>query len=168
MQRIVPVELLREHFDYCPVTGRVTHRIGTRRSPIGFEAGYVRKDDGYRVVKVLFEGRRVQIMVHVVAWAIHYGEYPNGEVDHENTVRTDNWIANLREATRSQNNANKNKVGTLPKGVTFDRKHKTKPYKAQLKTEGKNRYLGNYADPVQAHQTYMTEAGKVFGEFARA
>lgn len=167
MDRVVPVAHLRARYRYCAQSGKITHRYGCSKAPIGSEAGTLRPD-GYRVIKVPFEGKRVQIMAHVVAWAMHHGEYPPDEVDHENTIRTDNWIDNLRDANRSQNGANRPKRGLLPKGVTFDKNHKSRPYKAQIKCNGKNRFLGHFVDPMAAHQAYLTEATKAFGEFVRA
>ena len=40
---------------------------------------------------------------HRLAWFLHYGYWPENDVDHINNQRQDNRIANLREATRSQN-----------------------------------------------------------------
>lgn len=40
---------------------------------------------------------------HRVAWAIHFGEWPQNDIDHINRVRSDNRICNLRDVTRSQN-----------------------------------------------------------------
>ena len=100
MIRIVPPEALREMFNYCPISGKVTHRISRGRAFAGDEAGSIR-DDGYRVIKVSYEGRRVQMMAHIIAWAIHHGHYPETEIDHHDTIRTNNAIHNLRPANRS-------------------------------------------------------------------
>lgn len=44
---------------------------------------------------------------HRVAWAIHHGSWPNGEIDHINGDPSDNRIANLRDVTRSINMRNR-------------------------------------------------------------
>lgn len=59
---------------------------------------------------------------HRVAWAITYNRWPIGDIDHINRNRQDNRIANLREATRSENLRNKrlqdnNKSGII--GVSW-------------------------------------------------
>lgn len=43
---------------------------------------------------------------HRVAWAIFYGETPEGEVDHINGNRSDNRIENLRCVSKSSNQRN--------------------------------------------------------------
>lgn len=46
-----------------------------------------------------------QFLAHRVAWAIHYGEWPE-VVDHVNGDRTDNRIENLRSVSQRQNAMN--------------------------------------------------------------
>jgi hypothetical protein len=168
MNRTIPIEFLRNLFSYCPLTGILSYKQGAGPAKPGDEAGS-RNKKGYRYVKVSWEGQRIQIMSHVIAWAIHYGMWPVGDVDHENTVRDNNWIANLRQASRSQNLANRRNIGALPKGVTFDKGCAKKPYRAQIQiSKGKNKYLGNYTDPADAHAIYMFHAVNLYGEFARA
>lgn len=73
------------------------------KAPKGKRAGTVRPD-GYRQImvdaKCYFE--------HMLAWYFATGIWPKNDVDHKNMVRNDNRLSNLREATRSQSNFNKN------------------------------------------------------------
>lgn len=78
------------------------------------------RDDGYITVSL----DRVFIRAHRVAWAVHHGTWPDGEIDHVDHVRTNNRIANLRDVTRTENRRNHslskaNTSGTT--GVTWDR-----------------------------------------------
>ena len=43
---------------------------------------------------------------HRVAWALHHGEWPAGQIDHINGVRSDNRIENLRVVSHSDNQKN--------------------------------------------------------------
>lgn len=49
---------------------------------------------------------KVVMQAHIVAWCIHYGTWPDGEIDHINGDRADNRIGNLRKVTRSENRRN--------------------------------------------------------------
>ena len=44
---------------------------------------------------------------HRVAWLYAYGEFPKGDLDHINRVKTDNRLCNLRVVTSFENSQNK-------------------------------------------------------------
>src|SRR3546814_1788886 len=48
----------------------------------------------------------IPLLAHRVAWAIHYGEWPNGQIDHINGDPSDNRIANLRDVSALENARN--------------------------------------------------------------
>jgi len=75
---------------------------------------------GYRSGRV----HRVFIFAHRVAFAMHYGRWPNKFIDHINGNRIDNRICNLREVTQTENARNcklqsRNKSGVT--GVHFNK-----------------------------------------------
>lgn len=156
----ISIEVLRETFLYKPNTGEFLNRR------TGKVAGTI-NEDGYRVVKVVVDGRRVQIAVHKAAYAMHHGVYAKGEVDHRNTKRLDNRSRNLRDSTRAQNQANTRRRGKLPKGVAKSGR-KSKPFKAQIKVAGKNITIGRFGCKKSAHAAYIAKAKEVHGAFARA
>ncbi len=89
------------------------------------------------------------------------------DVDHINRDKLDNRKANLRLATRSQNQAN-----TLPKkdsksglkGVSWYKKnHK---WVAGVRINRKFIYLGAFSDKYNAAKAYDKKAVELFGEFA--
>jgi hypothetical protein len=49
---------------------------------------------------------RHHLKAHRVIWLLHYGRWPNGDIDHINGVRSDNSIDNLREVGRAGNQRN--------------------------------------------------------------
>lgn len=99
---------------------------------------------------------------HRLAWMFVHGEDPEKfEIDHVNGLRADNRILNLRKVTRQQNNMNMRSRGQWPKGVY---KHRSK-FVAQIKFKGEGKYLGSFGTPEEAHEVYVKEAEKLFGEF---
>ena len=90
-------------------------------------------------------------MAHRLAWLYHYGQWPNGDLDHINEVKDDNRISNLREATRAQNmqNVRRHKHNTSGyKGVSWmpDR-HK---WRAYIFVNYKQQHIGLYNSPEEA------------------
>lgn len=156
----IPVDYLRSRYKYDPATGAITLRGSKSRKRCGSILG------GYRVVKVPYEGRRVQIAAHKLAWALHHGVMPDHEVDHRDLNRRNNRIRNLRKASRGQNLVNRPNVGALPKGVTLSRR-KNLPYQAQVTINGFYKYLGCYKTADEAHQAYLHHAVPAWGEYLR-
>lgn len=81
------------------------------------------------------------VMAHRVAWAIKYGKWPAGDIDHINGDRTDNRIENLRVVTTQDNNKNlalRKSNSTGIHGVTMFRKK----WRAQIGHNGRQIHLG--------------------------
>jgi len=160
---------VRNLLDYNPQTGalvwKVDVKVGRGRVAIkaGTEAGHVRSD-GQRIVGI--DGKEYR--AHRLIWLHVYGEWPNGEVDHINVDRTDNRLANLRLATRRQNQANMKRCAQNTsgfKGVCFDKARGK--WMAYVASKGKRIYLGRYSSPEAAHLAYCKAADRIYGEFAR-
>lgn len=101
---------------------------------------------------------------HRVAWLYHYGEWPNGFVNHIDADRTNNAIENLRIATSAQNAARRPTKrdiapsrGVFPQGVG---------YVARLHHGGKRHYLGYFSTAAEARAVYEARAKEIHGEFA--
>ena len=128
---------------------------------IGKKAG-VENSQGYWVIG-LFKNH---LYAHRLAWLYVHGEWPEHHIDHINGDRSDNRIANLRESTNSENMQNikgpraDNKFNLL--GVCFDKQRQK--FLAQIRLNGKNKYLGRFDNPDSAHEAYMT-AKREFHEF---
>lgn len=157
-------ERLRECLSYEPETGVFTRRASKYRSSrVGGVAG---ADNGWGYVQINVGGRLHR--AHRLAWLYVYGVWPCGHLDHINGDRADNRIANLRKATRSQNNANtpvrvNNKCGL--KGVVYA-KH-AKRWRARLTVDRRQIHLGYFERAEDAQAAYAAAAQKHFGEFAR-
>lgn len=158
-------DVLRATFDYDPISGlliwKVCNCFGERRK--GKEAGTVSTKDGYKRFK--WNGRR--FLTHRVIWKLVYGVDPGDQIDHDDGNRANNAIGNLRDATRPQNQQNRHVVaGALPKGVYFDKDRSM--FVAQIKTRQRKQYIGSFATSTAAHDAYVAEAKRHFGEFACA
>lgn len=109
-----------------------------------------------------------QYLAHRLIWWLHYGVWP-AYIDHVNGNRADNRIANLREATGTQNLYNRgamsnNKCGL--KGACF--RAKTNLWRAQICVNGVDIHLGSgFHTAEEAHAAYCRAAVKYHGEFAR-
>jgi hypothetical protein len=79
----------------------------------GTEALTARKGRGYPHGCVLGH----YLGAHRVLWALHYGTWPVGELDHINGDPADNRIVNLREVTRKVNARNTKRMSTNTSGI---------------------------------------------------
>lgn len=103
-------------------------------------------------------------LAHRLAWLFCYGDWPEGQIDHINRVRSDNRLSNLRIATASENQMNVRGRGPFKKGVTL---HETQRFQAQIKRDGRNYYLGLYDTEAEANAAYGGASKVLFGEFRR-
>jgi hypothetical protein len=92
---------------------------------------------------------------------------PDGmEVDHINGNGLDNRRANLRLATREQNNANRRPQPASLSGFLGVQKYREK-WRAGLSYSGRRIKLGTYDTPEEAAKAYDSRAKELFKEFAR-
>lgn len=156
---------VRKALNYCPDTGEFTWcgRHGCRGD--GGRAGRV-TDRGY--INIAIDGRAYR--AHRLAWLYQFGVWPSAEIDHINGQRSDNRIANLREATRTQNSANQRARGSIAsfKGVHIKSGNLQKKFEARIWTGEKYKTLGTFSTPEEANAAYYEAAKKLHGEFARA
>ena len=160
-------ERLRTLMHYDADTGLFTWKVtrgGSRKKPTQCING----SNGYVVIRVDHRLYRA----HRLAWLYVHGRWPVGEVDHINGIRHDNRIANLREATRTQNNGNSKMFVTNTsgfRGVVKDMgggRIWTGRWRAQISKGDKCVSLGTFATKEEAHAAYLAAAQEHFGEFA--
>lgn len=162
-----PLERVRELLQYDPITGIFKWRVDRGGCKAGDVAGTKGTSD---YVNIYIEGRGYR--AHILAWGLMTGEWPDYEIDHANRDKLDNRWLNLREATRSENNANTrrprhNKSGL--KGVSRYRAGESygKPWQAGIRHNNKSIHIGHYATKEEAHAAYCAKGRELFGEYFR-
>lgn len=155
---------LKEILHYDPETGAFTWLVTRGRMAIeGAPAGTTTKKGGRRIG---IDGRYYH--AHRLAWFYVYGNWPEDQIDHRDLDSGNNRITNLREATNSQNGANKrrsDKNQSGYKGVAY--KPVLGKWIAQIKHNTKVIHIGCFDDPALAHEAYAAKARELHGEFAR-
>jgi len=161
-ERIVKEELTAEHLRellyYNPETGEFTWRVSCRGTSAGDMAGSS-GSEGRRHIVIGY----ARYKAHRLAWLYVYGEFPKKLIDHINGDPTDNRIANLREATMSENLHNQrmahshNKSGIL--GVQW-RPTKNK-FRARIVVAGKEHHLGHFDTAEDAQAAYLEAKAKL-------
>lgn len=121
---------------------------------------------GYRVIA--YRHKYPAQLYHRMIWLWHNGYLPE-EIDHKDTIKSNNQIENLRECTVEQNKANRHgnknrKYGLSFKGVDL---HKGKKFRARLIHHGVYIHLGIFDTEEAAGNAYVEAAKKLSGEFAR-
>ena len=149
-------EEARQFFSYNSETGDLVWRVSpNNRVPVGH---VVRAKDGGGYYHVKFRG--VVYKVHRVAWLITTGSWPVHFIDHINRNRADNRIANLREATPTENQFNKD---SPYRGVSYRKSRNA--YIARITVGGVRRYLGYFKNMSDAERAYRQAARAYYPEF---
>jgi len=158
------VDYLRKRLSYCSETGRMFWRdcadMSNRwRAQFAGKEAFTAVCGGYRTGSI----DDAKFKAHRIAWAIHYGEWPSGQIDHKNGVRADNQIENLRVATQQENMRNRamnrnNTSGTC--GVTWCKRQKK--WKVQIKVDGRMIHLGLF-DSLDDAAAARAEASARYG-----
>lgn len=121
----IDMDLLRQTYYYCP-TGHLRKVVPQS----GRKVEYLLPNDYvYSYLGDKF------IPTHRLIYALHNGDPGNFDVDHEDQDKRNNKIANLRKATRGENNQNisaaQSNNATGVRGVSQDKKQGT--WAAELK-----------------------------------
>lgn len=142
--------LLWKNLPHFNTNGRVGEPIGT-----------FHKSSGY--LRVQIDGERYG--VHMLTWLYHFGEYPESDIDHEDTDKTNNLICNLRLAgDRNTWNTPKYRNNTSGfKGVTWHAK--TGKWLARVTCRGVTYRLGSFETSESASRAVEAKRSELHGEF---
>lgn len=168
MRALLTIDYLYSILHYDSQTGIFTWRVTkSAKAPAGKRAGSIERKKG-----AINHRRHIAIdgvfyYEHRLAWLYFWGCWPTFDVDHRNGKSEENFIDNLREATKSQNGANVPKPRTaddLPLGVYFV-KAKGR-FGAQIKKLGEREWLGLHDTADDAAAAYAEAAHRIHGEFS--
>jgi hypothetical protein len=154
---------VRAILDYDPDTGEFRWKTTRGHAQKGALAGS--KDrKGYITIRVNF----TLCYAHRLAWLVTHGFWPENQIDHIDCDKSNNRISNLREATNSQNQANRgidcrNTSGR--KGVSWN-KSKGK-WEARTRINNEQKFIGYFDDIHSASIAYNSAVSSNFGEYAR-
>lgn len=132
----------------------------------GDRAGAVRcnKESSWREIGI----NGVRYKEHRLAWLYSNEAWPSEEIDHINRNPLDNRLDNLREATRSQNQANALRPQRCrPKsGYKGVYRGKSGRWFSHVSVDGILIRLGRFDSPAEAHETYKAKIRELRGDFA--
>lgn len=175
-------ELLRKLLRYDPETGELYWRARSsdmfssgRRSPEAssnvWNSKYANKEaftfkspDGYRSGNIF--GR--VYLAHRVIFAIYHGAWPARHIDHIDSVRDNNRISNLREASDAENSRNcSSEAGSSSRylGVSFYKRDRN--WEANIRIDGKQVHLGRYSCECEAARVRDVAALAHHGAYAK-
>lgn len=156
---------IKDYLKYDQNTGNFHWLLAPSNSiRVGSVAG-CRNEVGYIRIQVCGK----QYYAHVLAWLFMTGTWPECEVDHISTNKSDNRWRNLRAATESQNRMNqglRSNNSSGYKGVSWNKA--AQKWCARCKVNLKEHLLGYFDDPVEAASAYQAFAKIHHGEFYRA
>lgn len=119
----------------------------SKHIPAGTEAGCCDEASGYVLVKY----RGVLHRAHRIIWEIHNGPLGDAIIDHNNRIKTDNRIENLRKGYQDLNQKNRSKQKNNKSGYTgvcWDSNRQT--WNAKIQVNGKTVNLGRFAEKDDA------------------
>lgn len=154
---------LKELLHYDPEHGLfIWRRSNSNRAPSGSPAG---TPDGRGYLQIQVDRRLYK--AHRLAFLYMTGAFPDEEVDHINRDGADNRWANLRSATRSQNESNKlitSRNTSGYRGVFWE--GRCRKWQARGMKDKKEVYLGLFDDVEEAAAVAKLWREENFKEFA--
>lgn len=141
------------------------YNISWNKRNAGRVAGSVQK--GRNRVVVWVDGKNYPY--HKLLWAMHYGIWPEQDLDHIDGNALNNELSNLRLCSHQDNMKNKKKYITNTsghKGVSWVKK--LNKWKVKIVSDKVEHYLGLYEDLNEASKVYKEASKKYHKEFARA
>lgn len=166
---MITAERLRQVVQYDPETGVFIRLEKHPNAPAGSVAGYSAPVQNSQLRYWCIKIDNKKYSAHRLAWLYIHGNFPSRHIDHIDGNGTNNAIANLREATRSENMQNRRLHSNNTSGMRGVMWHKaTGKWLAKIQANGKPKHLGLFDSQGAAHEAYVNAAKELHGVFARA
>lgn len=153
-------QLLKEYLNYNEVTGVLTWiKKPSKSTVVNTRAGSLVSSTGYRSISLF--GRSYP--EHHIIWCWYYGKFPKLQIDHQDQVRDNNRIANLREVTQVENARNRSRrqnTKVNEAGIWFCRRRKR--YIAEITMNQKKVFQQSFEDvedAIRARRAKLKELG---------
>lgn len=158
------IEYAKEHLHFNFETGEVTWKkypknFNKVNKPIVAGTAH---HSGYRTI--VLQNKYYQL--HRIIWAVYYGKMPTNCIDHIDLNKSNNRIANLREATNFQNGYNRDVYKNSTSGfknVQWDAV--SNKWRVRVRVNGKRHHVGRFEskdDAINAAKAFMLEHHKEF------
>lgn len=156
VERISCAEL-KTLLHYNPEAGVFTRLVRTsNRIKVGDVAGGLNAG-GY--VQIRIHG--VLQQAHRLAWLYMTGQWPEHEIDHRNTIPSDNRWENLRETPHKMNSENQRRAHTNNRSGLLGVYRRQTKFVAEVRVNGKKHFLGYFDTPEVAHAAYLDAKRKL-------
>ena len=147
-------EVLRSVLSYSPETGLFHWLVrSANRVRVGNPAGCISEANGYLVIGYKFSHH----LAHRLAFLYMTGEWPKHEVDHINTIRSDNRWVNLRDVRHIVNMQNKQRLykNNTSGAMGVSRVKRSSKWLAQIWIDGGSQEIGYYSTITEASDAYQ-------------
>lgn len=147
-------EQVREIFDYDSENGWLIRKQTRAGIPWNKPCGHKPSNSvGYGQVVIDYK----LYYSHRIIWLWHYGEWPDGEIDHKDQNKMNNRIENLRVVSSSESKQNlrlkRNNTTGYP-GVSWYKPGKK--YRVHITVDMKQIFIGIFDTLEEASVAYMT------------
>ena len=151
------LERLKELLEYDPETGVFRWLIKSGSKSAGSIAGTSHKDGC--CFRIMID--RKCYRSHILAWFYMTGEWPPSEIDHRNTIGTDNRWKNIRLSDRYKNMQNQRRAHRNSKTGLLGVHKCGGKYRARILYNGNDKSLGLHNSPQKAYEAYLSAKRKL-------
>lgn len=160
---MLTTERLQELLHYEPATGVFTWRVKTGGNGVGgrIKAGTIAGSltpGAYRRIRI----DTVVYRAHRLAWFYVHGVWPTNHIDHIDGDRTNDSLVNLRDVTYAVNQQNQRRpqIDNISGYLGVGWHSSAGKWRARIRVGGREKYLGSFLSPKEAHEAYLTAKRK--------